>query len=90
MKYHLISIIWITAVSFCIGQEGRVGIGTEDPLARLHIKDSSVLFEGTLNMISPAPLPVEGAGTRLMWYPDKAAFRVGHALGNQWIQDSIG
>ena len=35
-------------------------------------------------------LPVAGAGTRLMWYPGKAAFRAGVVLGTQWDNASIG
>ena len=31
-----------------------------------------------------------GAGTRLMWYPKKAAFRVGNVTGTQWDDASIG
>ncbi|MDX1548011.1 MAG: tail fiber domain-containing protein, partial [Rhodothermales bacterium] len=35
-------------------------------------------------------IPVEGAGTRLMWYPKKAAFRAGHAGGTVWDDAQIG
>jgi hypothetical protein len=44
-------------------------------------------------MVSPDDPPVSGAGTRLMWYPGKAAFRVGTVAitGNTfWNKDSIG
>lgn len=34
--------------------------------------------------------PVSGAGTRLMWMPQKSAFRVGTVTGNDWNADSIG
>lgn len=40
--------------------------------------------------LSSGVIPVEGAGVRLMWYPRKAAFRVGQATGNQWDDASIG
>src|SRR6185503_1604706 len=71
--------------------QGKVGINTTTPAAMLHVKDSSVVFTG----INPLPAtpgvpPVSGAGTRLMWYPDKGAFRVGGVLGTQWNKDSIG
>jgi hypothetical protein len=29
-------------------------------------------------------IPVEGAGTRMMWYPEKASFRAGHVTGTLW------
>jgi len=38
-------------------------------------------------------IPLTGAGSRLMWYPAKAAFRVGAVggdYGNYWDNDSIG
>ncbi len=35
-------------------------------------------------------IPVEGAGTRMMWYPGKAAFRVGEVEGDEWDDDNIG
>lgn len=58
---------------------GRVGIGTNTPLARLHVADSSVLFSA--NVFDPfavfTPPPAEGSGVRMMWYPQKAAFRAG-------------
>ena len=35
-------------------------------------------------------VPISGAGTRMMWLPEKSAFRVGTVTGNQWNADSIG
>ena len=35
-------------------------------------------------------VPVEGAGTRMMWYPFKGAFRAGGVDGTQWNDPSIG
>jgi autotransporter adhesin len=34
--------------------------------------------------------PVSAAGTRLMWIPNKSAFRVGTVSGDDWNADSIG
>ena len=51
----------------------------------LRVNDGSVLFDGTTGAT-----PVNGEGTRLMWIPDKAAFRAGYVDGTQWDQDSIG
>jgi hypothetical protein len=72
-------------------RKGRVGINTTFPLAMLHVADSSVVFTGPYPLPSdPAPPPVEGAGTRMMWYADKAAFRAGAVNGDQWNKESIG
>jgi trimeric autotransporter adhesin len=35
-------------------------------------------------------IPATGAGTRLMWYPRKAAFRVGTVTGSQWSDATVG
>ncbi len=34
--------------------------------------------------------PASGAGTRMMWYTEKAAFRAGNVTGNLWDKASIG
>jgi hypothetical protein len=74
-----------------ITNTGRVGIGTTNPSARLHVADSSVVFTGPASLpVIPSMPPLSGAGTRMMWYADKAAFRVGSVSGNQWDKDSIG
>ena len=35
-------------------------------------------------------IPASGAGTRMMWYPSKAAFRAGEVDGSQWDDSNIG
>jgi len=35
-------------------------------------------------------VPIEGSGTRLMWYPRRAAFRAGYINGTQWDDANIG
>ncbi|TGE23944.1 hypothetical protein E5K00_01645 [Hymenobacter aquaticus] len=35
-------------------------------------------------------VPAEGSGTRLVWYPEKAAFRAGSINGTQWDAANIG
>jgi hypothetical protein len=35
-------------------------------------------------------IPAEGAGTRMMWYPRKGAFRAGGISGTQWDAANIG
>jgi hypothetical protein len=82
MKKIMLSALIINVALLSYSQ--NVGIGTTSPIARLHVSDSNVVF--TTNF---AP-PVSGAGSRMMWYPQKAAFRVGGVDGNQWDKDSIG
>jgi hypothetical protein len=72
-------------------KNGNSGIGNTTPLARLHVTDSSVLFSATGDISgTPGSPPVSGAGRRMMWYPDKAAFRAGYIDGTQWNKDSVG
>lgn len=55
---------------------------TLTPKAGLHVADSSVLFSATGDVaISPSGIPATGPGRRMMWYADKAAFRVGYVGG---------
>ena len=70
----------------------NVGIGTSTPIALLHVADSNVLFTGPVTVPATTTYypPTQGAGTRMMWYPQKAALRVGVVDGTQWDKDSIG
>ena len=69
----------------------KVGIGTTVPRALLHVADSAVVFTGAATLpATPGNPPVSGAGNRMMWYPDKAAFRAGGVDGQKWDKDSIG
>jgi tetratricopeptide (TPR) repeat protein len=73
---------------FHIENDGSVGIGTTSPAAELQVEgEDGALFTGTF---SSGLIPVEGIGTRLMWYPGKAAFRVGHTAGTFWNDVNIG
>src|ERR1700704_3106468 len=84
----LFMLLVVTGTS---AQIGRVGINTLTPQAMLHVKDSSVLFSA----VSPLPLvpgnpPISGAGTRMMWFPDKAVFRAGIVTGGNWDKSNLG
>ena len=75
-------------ILFSVQGSGRVGIGTNSPKARLHVDGNrGVLFTGTLGS---GTIPIEGSGTRMMWYPKTAAFRVGWVDGTQWDDGNIG
>jgi hypothetical protein len=78
-----------------IGRTGNVGIGITTPSALLHTYgtgtgEGNVLFTGSYKTTSPGDPPTSGAGTRMMWYPDKAAFRAGKVVNVNWNKDSIG
>jgi hypothetical protein len=50
--------------------------------------NGGVLFNGTGS--TTGTIPATGAGTRLMWYPAKSAFRAGVVDGAQWNDANIG
>lgn len=67
---------------------GRIGIGTAAPLTGFHVNNTDgVLFSGTFGTGS---IPTTGAGSRMMFYPKKAAFRSGYVSSNQWDDFNIG
>lgn len=69
----------------------NVGIGITAPLARLHVADSSVVFSASGTGTGPSSNPpIQGPGRRLMWYTNKAAFRVGSVSSTQWDNANIG
>lgn len=91
MKRLFIIFIVVTIAKHGLAQ--NVGIGTTSPVARLHVADSNVLFSGgpLWHLPLPAgPVPVQGGGVRMFWYPGKAAFRAGAVSGVLWDKDSIG
>ena len=67
---------------------GQIGIGTDDPLAGLHINNTNgFVFTGTHGI---GDIPIEGAGSRVMWYPGKSAFRSGYVTSTYWNDGLIG
>ncbi|MCW3102625.1 MAG: hypothetical protein JWO09_1065 [Bacteroidetes bacterium] len=71
-----------------ITSAGKIGIGTSTPTATLHIVgNDGLVAEGTFGT---GVAPPTGAGTRMIWYPKKAAFRSGGVSSNQWDDVNIG
>lgn len=67
---------------------GRVGIGISSPMARLHVADSAVVFTAPVPPASTTvPPPVTGNGARMLWYPQKGAFRAGAIDDQDWPND---
>jgi hypothetical protein len=88
--------LWTQSGSNIYFNTGNVGIGTAAPAALFHVDGTgnsnggSVLFKGELDLDSPSNPPVTGAGTRMMWYTPKAAFRAGAVVGAQWDKTNMG
>ncbi len=74
-----------------ISQVPGVGIGTNMPQAMMHVDSGAVLFNGGVVLPgTPDDPPASGAGVRMMWYPEKAAFRAGNVASTQWNKENIG
>lgn len=66
-----------------------------DPSAMLHVdvgtsNTKGVLATGTLDINLTGTVPSLGAGSRLMFYPGRAAFRVGYVTGPHWDNQNVG
>lgn len=57
---------------------------------RLNINGGFFLGGDVDPFTSAGGIPAEGSGTRLIWYPTKAAFRAGYINGTQWDDANIG
>lgn len=91
MKKLFFSLTGLLAAFVVVSQTGNVGINTTTPAAMLHVKDSSVVFTGGTTLPgTPGNPPISGGGVRMMWYPDKAAFKAGRVINVSWDKDSIG
>jgi len=67
----------------------KVGIGTPEPEFKLSLdNDGGILAKGTFG--SGKDLLTKGQGTRLIWYPKKAAFRAGYVASINYNDDYIG
>ena len=52
--------------------------------------DGGAVFGGTYRGNSATSAAADGAGTRLLWHPGRAAFRAGRIDGTQWDNVNIG
>jgi hypothetical protein len=59
----------------------------------LWTNNTTYITRGSAHVVDnavPLPAALEGAGTRLVWYPNKAVFRAGSVTGTQWDDANIG
>jgi hypothetical protein len=87
-------MIWRTTVGTTqermrLTRPGWLGLNTTTPLMRFHVLDGGILATGDQGTNT-----VTGAGTRLMWIPDRAAFRAGRlevgGTANFWDGANVG
>jgi hypothetical protein len=79
---------WITSTSDIYYSTGKVAVGTSTFDGTLTVTgNDGILATGTFGGGTAWSL---GPGTRLHWYPKKAAFRTGRIDGAQWDDSNIG
>lgn len=86
-------ILLFLAASGCLYANAQVGVGTDNPQTGFHVADSAVAFTKVGDVEVSSTAPISGEGRRLMWYPEKAAFRVGYvgSFGSTyWDAGSVG
>jgi hypothetical protein len=83
--------LFLLLAQWYVNDAQNVGVGTTNPMARLHVADSNVVFSASdaVPLILGNP-PITGKGKRMMWYADKAAFRVGLVDADQWDKNNTG
>jgi hypothetical protein len=70
------------------GPQGEPGVVATNAAGAYDLgNNSGFVASGTFNQ---GTIPATGAGTRLMWYPGKAAFRAGFVTGTQWDDAQVG
>jgi uncharacterized coiled-coil protein SlyX len=77
------------AHQFSVRATGGIRLFTNSALT------SGVILSSGGGLVAPGTfgagaIPAEGAGVRMMWYPNKAAFRAGRVTGTQWDAANIG
>lgn len=73
----------------------KVGIGAYPPNLDLKLtldNEGGIVAKGTYDPADTSlpDLQTTGAGTRMIWYPKKSAFRAGRVDGNQWDDANVG
>lgn len=93
MKTVTTIVLLIVSVSCSFAQRVGIGTTTPNPTAVLHVNASNstngLLVTGIYSPNS-ASIPDLGFGSRLMFYPGKAAFRAGYVSGSTWNNSKIG
>lgn len=94
-KTYLLIFFYFFAITITHAQSVGINLTGAAPnvTALLHVDAGSssskgILVTGTYNGAST--IPNLGAGSRLMYYPGKVAFRAGYVSGTQWDNANVG
>lgn len=67
---------------------GKLGIGTINPGGQVHLSGNDGIL--ALGTFGSGILPDSSYNTRFMWFPKKAAMRMGEISSNRWNENNIG
>lgn len=71
-----------------VKSSGEVGLGTSLNSSSLRITNDNGLF--STGTFGSTYIPVDGSGTRLVWYPSNGSFRAGRVMATQWDTANTG
>lgn len=88
--FSLTVILTCPLISLAQIPDTLLAIRTSTLETRLGLHVNGSFYLGGVYNGGTALTPVEGPGTRLLWHPDKSAFRAGTVDGTQWDDANIG
>ena len=86
----LVLVLLATAAHAQAPEALRVTDAASTTRLRLDTRGGLLVTGSTADTPDLATIPATGPGTRLMFWPEKAAFRVGTAIGAEWDAASVG
>lgn len=95
LRAGLVALSLLPAAAFAQTVPKLVDVKNASSVSRFSMHTNGALlaggdYDGGATYEGYSPIPAEGAGTRLMWYPGKAAFRAGYVNGTLWDDANIG
>ena len=73
-----------------VNSHASIGAGYNNSDGGATITDVGyMILQGTFGSAPGITMPA-GSGTKMIWYPGKAAFRAGHVTGTEWDDSNIG
>ena len=83
-------LVWAIGLIFCQPTVQADLVGPYGTAPITFDVDANGLLSATGTYGGTGSLSLSGAGTRMFWYPQKAAFRAGYVSGSQWDDTNIG
>ncbi|PEN13763.1 hypothetical protein CRI94_06735 [Longibacter salinarum] len=89
----LLTVALLTLAFVCLPNDARaqtraLNVDDADGDSLVHVNDDGGF--AVYGESGTGAIPATGAGTRMMWFPNKAAFRAGEVDGTQWDDANVG